>query len=74
MQIRDIIAGIDAEIDRLQQAKAVLANAASDGYSTRTTRSSSSASPKKRTLSPEARSRIAAAQKARWAKVKRATK
>ena len=74
MDIRDIIAGVDAEIDRLQRAKAVLANATSDGCSTRTAKSSSSASPKKRTLSPEARARIAAAQKARWAKVKRAAK
>lgn len=63
MTTTKIIATIDEEIARLEQAKKLLTGL-------------SSGAPKpakqKRNLSPEARARIAAAQKKRWAKQKRA--
>jgi hypothetical protein len=62
MQTTGILAAIDAEISRLQQAKALLnGTAVKHG-------------PGKRVLSPEARARIVAAQKKRWAKAKKASK
>ncbi len=77
MNIRDIVVEIDAEISRLRQAKALLSG-------TRTTASRKSSGPAKisvpgkartkRTLSAVARAKIAAAQRARWAKSKKAAK
>jgi len=65
-----ILKQIDQEIARLQQVRALL----SDGATAPTTRSSSRATKttrlKKRTMSPEARKRIAEAQRKRWAKAK----
>ena len=79
MDTTEIIAQIDSEIARLQQVKTILL-----GSTTTTTvkakrklRGKITPTPitaKKRILSPEARARIAAAQKARWAKVRKATK
>ena len=77
MNIQDIVVEIDAEISRLQQAKALLA-----GISTTEMRkpgrpanaSSAGKARTRRTLSAEARERIAAAQRARWAKSKKAAK
>jgi hypothetical protein len=66
MQINEIIAAIDSEIIRLQQAKALLSGFTTSGNATST--------PKKRQLSAEARAKIAAAQKKRWAKAKKASK
>ena len=63
MQINQIIAEIDAEITRLSQVRVLLNG----------TNGTSPIAPKKRTLSSAARARIAAAQKARWAKAKRAS-
>jgi len=66
MDTDQLISEIDSEIARLQQARALLAGASSPTHAT---------SPrKKRTLSAEARARIAAAQKRRWAKQKSAAK
>jgi hypothetical protein len=62
MQTNDIIAELDAEISCLQQAKALLIG------------TTVKHGPGKRVLSPEARARIVAAQKARWAKVRKAAK
>jgi hypothetical protein len=66
MQISEIIAALDSEILRLQQVKAILSG------STAVTKTP--ATPKKHHLSAEARAKIAAAQKARWAKAKKAAK
>ncbi len=66
MSLKSLITEIDSEIARLRQARALLAGedapkaAAAKGKIV------------KRVLSPEARQRIALAQKKRWAKAKRA--
>jgi hypothetical protein len=67
---QEIITALDAEIVRLQHARSVIA---SSGEAKRPGRPAKSApstvpAPKKRKLSPEARKKIAAAQKKRWAK------
>jgi hypothetical protein len=68
METRQIIVEIDAEIGRLRQARALLGGRETgNGLITRRAR-------KKRTMSVEGRARIAAAQRARWAKQKRAAK
>jgi hypothetical protein len=72
METKQIITEIDAEISRLQQAKALLIGTTIKRGPGKP--AASSLSPKKRQLSPEARARIVAAQKARWAKVRKATK
>lgn len=66
MDIAQMVSEIDSEIARLQEARALLAGVGSATH----------AKPgrKKRTLSAEARARIAAAQRLRWAKQKRASK
>jgi hypothetical protein len=68
-----IIQFIDAEIARLEQAKAVL-----NGRNTPARRgrpigsgATPAAKPVRRKMSAEGRARIVAAQKARWAKMKR---
>jgi hypothetical protein len=69
MTIANIIEELDAEIARLQQVRALLSNGrgAGPGGSTGTVR-------RKRVLSAEAREKIAAAQRKRWAAQKRAAK
>jgi len=89
MMTNDIVAEIDSEIARLQQARALLASADATikrkpGRPAGSTPSLkvSNVAPKKvagnskaaRTLSVEARARIAASQKKRWAKSKKAVK
>ena len=59
----NLIAVLDAEISKLMQARRLLLSLAS----TRPHKL-------KRTMSPEARARISAAQKKRWAQQKRAAK
>ena len=75
MNTKEILDHINDEISRLQQVKTLL-QGSSNGYSKGPSVSaSSSASPKvkgKRVLSPEARKKIAAAQRKRWAKVRKA--
>jgi hypothetical protein len=68
----EILAALDAEIARLQEARNALAGLSG---AKRRGRPSASALPnktnrKKRTLSTEAREKIAAAQRKRWAKQK----
>ncbi len=70
MAIDSILAQIDAEIARLTQARSLLASL---GTAAVTVAAPKTAAPvkakkrKKRTLSPEARKRIADAQRKRWA-------
>jgi hypothetical protein len=89
MNTNDIVLTIDAEIARLQQAKALLTNTSSvtrakrkpgrrpaataeGGKATSFNPAEFDAKPRKRrALSAEARARIAAAQKARWAKFRK---
>jgi hypothetical protein len=71
MAIDSILAQIDAEIARLTQARSLLANLGSaslDVIAPKTTKASAKTKrKKKRVLSPEARKRIADAQRKRWA-------
>jgi hypothetical protein len=72
MNTAQILTYIEEEITRLQQVRSLLS-----GQVTTPTRLNPGRKPgktgttKKRVLSPEARARIVAAQKARWAKAKR---
>jgi hypothetical protein len=64
MTISVVLSQIDIEIAKLQQARKLLAgNVVGNGRATKPAR-------KKRTMSAAGRARIAAAQRARWAKVK----
>jgi hypothetical protein len=74
-----IIEEIGAEISRLEQAKAILSGTAvkrSPGRpkQTQSVRETVAVEPTKRVMSAEGKARIAAAQKLRWAKSKRAAK
>ena len=71
MTREDIIAAIDEEISRLEKVKDLLQSTSTGKLGGAIARKASSG-PKKRNLSPEARARIAAAQKRRWAKQKAA--
>jgi len=67
METSRIVAGIDEEIARLQQVRSLLSGGgAGVGNGRRVA--------KKRVMSAEARERIAAAQRKRWAKQKKAAK
>lgn len=68
MSREQILAAIDEEISKLQQVRKLLQ---SSGGSKLASGFSGSRSRTKRVLSAEARQRIAAAQKRRWAKQKR---
>jgi hypothetical protein len=74
MTVGEIVASLDDEIARLQQVRSLL----SDGkVGVAPTSSNGLVRPrpaKKHTMSAEGRARIAAAQKARWAKQKKAAK
>jgi hypothetical protein len=65
MNTEALLAEIDAEIDRLQEVKALLTGQPVSPMRGRPP------VKKRRTMSPEGRARIVAAQKARWAKVKK---
>jgi len=68
MDNRLILVALDEEIARLQEARRVLAGMGTeDGHVGRKKKRS------KRRLSPEARAKIAAAQKRRWTAVKKAS-
>jgi len=78
MALKDILSLIDAEIDRLQQAKKLLAPESTSiapatlparGRPKKSVEATPPAVPakKKRNLSPEGRARIAEAVKRRWA-------
>lgn len=72
MTTAEIIAAIEEEINRLEKVKQLLEAAGADKLSGALGRKAglTTAGTKKRNLSPEARARIAAAQKRRWAKQK----
>jgi hypothetical protein len=83
MQSSEILAAIDEEISRLQQVRDLLTNH-SGGHAKRSPRATvpatvfpfglgnATVAPKKpRKMSAAGRARIAAAQKARWAKLKK---
>jgi hypothetical protein len=68
MSIENILAQIDAEIERLTQVRSLLAGSRSTISGTTGKTSKGPGKPrKKRVLSPEARKRIADAQRKRWA-------
>jgi hypothetical protein len=70
MAIENILAQLDFEIKRLQQARALLATIGNAATSTgrRAKKASVNSRPrKKRVLSADARKRIADAQRRRWA-------
>jgi hypothetical protein len=77
MTLDAILSAIDAEIHKLQQARAVLTNGLApyvkrgSGRPKKVVETVSTKSPKKRVLSEEARGKIAAAQKKRWAAAKK---
>jgi hypothetical protein len=81
MQINKILAELDSEIIRLQEAKSILtgtaykhqAGSSKTPTKVKTLRAAAPAM-KKHKISPEGRARIAAAQKKRWAKAKKASK
>jgi hypothetical protein len=67
-----IIAAIDAEIARLQLARSLIAQSATPkAYGQLATSMSNAGKQKARKLSAEARERIAAAQRKRWAEQKK---
>lgn len=73
METNAILAAIDAEIQRLQHARSVLSGNTVGTRGPGRPKVSSTASNRRR-LSAEARAKIAAAQKARWAKAKKGAK
>jgi hypothetical protein len=73
VNLTTILADLDAEIARLQQAKALLSGTVEKRKPGRPPLTAK-APVKKRNLSPEGRARIAAAAKARWARQKKGTK
>ena len=72
MNTEDILHHLDIEIARLQKVRFLLANQATPTRKGRPLGSKNA--PKKRTLSPEARAKIAAAQRKRWAAQRKAAK
>src|SRR5580698_5532232 len=66
MQIHEIIAALDSEIACLQQVKALLSGSTANG--------NVASASKTHRLSAEARAKISAAQRKRWAKMKKASK
>lgn len=73
MNTQDILSAIDAEIARLQSARALLAGTVSKRRG-RPRTSGSPAATKKRTMSAAGRKKIAEAQRKRWARQKAAKK
>jgi hypothetical protein len=68
MAIDNILAQIDSEIARLTQVRSLLASAGSTSATTRgRAKKTAAKTTKRRVLSPEARKRIADAQRKRWA-------
>jgi hypothetical protein len=67
MAIDTILAQIDEEIARLTQVRSLLAGASASSISGRKAKKAPAKAKKSRVLSPEARKRIADAQRKRWA-------
>jgi hypothetical protein len=75
MDTNRIIADIDTEISKLQQARALLSDVATrKGPAHPKSTVPKVTKPKKRKLSAKGRAAISAAMKARWAKAKKAAK
>jgi hypothetical protein len=76
MDTRSVIAAIDAEISRLQQVKSLLSGVGAVSTQKLKLQPAAKASKptKRRRLSASARAKIAAAQRARWAKFRKAKK
>ncbi len=76
MDHQSIISALDAEIARLQEVRALLAQngKVNSAISRKLAKKADIKKLGKRVMSVEARARIAAAQKKRWAKSKRAAK
>ncbi len=76
MAIENLISEIDAEIARLEQARALLSRSGAPAPKRRGRPAGAAPThkPAKRVMSAEARERIAAAQRKRWAKQKAAAK
>jgi hypothetical protein len=77
LEYRSIVSTIDEELAKLRQVRAMLAKGVNiDGLIAGRVPKKTSKTPRatRRILSPEARARIAAAQKKRWAAAKKATK
>jgi hypothetical protein len=72
MSVDEILASIDAEISTLQRARAVLIQNEPGTFKEKA--SAKRSLKKKRTLSPEAKARIAEGQRKRWAAKKKAAK
>jgi hypothetical protein len=72
MTIETILNELDLQIARLQQVRAILANDSTKPSKKQAP--TTKAKSKKRVLSAEARARIAAAQRKRWAAQKKAAK
>lgn len=67
MAIESILAQIDAEIERLTQVRSLLASGGTGASRLGETNGRNVSARKKHVLSPEARKRIADAQRRRWA-------
>ena len=73
MDTNRIIADIDTEISKLQQARALLSSTATKKGPASPKSTPKVAKPKKGRISAKGRAAISAAMKARWAKSKKAT-
>ena len=73
MDTNRIIADIDTEISKLQQARALLSSVATKKGPGRP-KSAKATKPNKKSMSAKRRAAISAAMKSRWAKVKKAAK
>jgi hypothetical protein len=75
LNTKEILEHINGEISRLQQVKALLQGSTNGHTRSATASVNGAVAPKvkgKRVLSPEARKKIAAAQRKRWANVRKA--
>jgi DNA-binding helix-hairpin-helix protein with protein kinase domain len=71
VEVKDILAELDQEIARLQQARNLLAGDIVKKPATKKKSAVVKPEPKKRKLTPEGRKRIAEAMKRRWAERKK---
>lgn len=67
MNIDHLLSSIDAEIARLQQARALLVGTSTGTRGKRITTTATKKPGRRRTISAEGRKRIAEAQRKRWA-------
>jgi hypothetical protein len=72
MSIENIIAALDHEVNRLQQARRLLSTLGSTTSPHAATVTKSATKKRKHNMSAEARKRIGDAQRKRWAKQKKA--